>query len=270
VAGKGGGEVSMTWGFSEASGKTAFDSLFTPKGVVCFAATGDSPGALYRSASSNVVAVGGTSLVRNPLPWRGNLGDFQGEVVWNWGPTEGTGGGPSLYEPRPPYQYPVKDIVGSSRGTPDVAAVALPACGSMTRTFRVGSSSVEPAFPLRYGRASSTRVASTTPRRPNSSKSMPAHPCSKKLPEGSRTSLPVRAVSDPTSRAFWPPKAGNSAPGWQPARLLRQVSLAKVTCGQIRGRTGTIKSSVSSIREVLALLRGLTLQPPDACAAGGL
>jgi subtilase family serine protease len=129
VAANGGGEVSMSWGFSEASGETAFDSLFTQKGVVYFAATGDAPGALYPSASPNVVAVGGTSLVRNPLPWRGRLGDFQGEVVWNWGPTEGTGGGPSLYEPRPPYQYPVKDIVGSSRGTPDVAAVADPFTG---------------------------------------------------------------------------------------------------------------------------------------------
>src|SRR5271169_5179356 len=148
VVANGGGEVSMSWGFSEASGETAFDSLFTQKGVVYFAATGDSPGALYPSVSPNVVAVGGTSLVRNPLPWRGNLGDFQGEVVWNWGPTEGTGGGPSLYEPRPPYQYLVTDIVGSSRGTPDVAVAADPftGCGSTTRTFRVGSLSGEPAF----------------------------------------------------------------------------------------------------------------------------
>jgi subtilase family serine protease len=129
VAASGGGEVSMSWGFSEASGETAFDSLFTQKGVVYFAATGDSPGALYPSTSPNVVAVGGTSLVRNPLPWRGNLGDFQGEVVWNWGPTEGTSGGPSLYEARPPYQYLVKDIVGTTRGTPDVAAVADPFTG---------------------------------------------------------------------------------------------------------------------------------------------
>src|SRR5271167_4515278 len=71
---RGGGEVSMSWGFSEASGETALDGLFTQNGVVYFAATGDAPGALYPSASPNVVAVGGTSLVRNPLPWRGSLG----------------------------------------------------------------------------------------------------------------------------------------------------------------------------------------------------
>jgi kumamolisin len=129
VAANGGGEVSMSWGFSEFAGETALDSLFIQKGVVYFAATGDSPGALYPAVSPNVVAVGGTSLVRNPLPWRGNLGDFQGEVVWNWGPTEGTGGGPSLYERRPLYQYLIEDIVGSSRGTPDVAAVADPFTG---------------------------------------------------------------------------------------------------------------------------------------------
>ena len=129
VAENGGGEVSMSWGFSEFPGETALDGLFTQKGVVYFAASGDAPGALYPSASPNVIAVGGTSLVRNPLPWRGQLGDFQGEVVWNWGPTEGTGGGPSVYEPRPPYQYLIKDIVGSSRGTPDVAAVADPFTG---------------------------------------------------------------------------------------------------------------------------------------------
>jgi kumamolisin len=129
VAANGGGEVSMSWGFAEFAGETAFDSFFTQKGVVYFAGAGDSAGALYPSASPYVVSVGGTSLVRNPLPWQGNLGDFRGEVVWNWGPSGGTGGGPSAYEPRPPYQYLIKDMVGISRGTPDVAAVADPFTG---------------------------------------------------------------------------------------------------------------------------------------------
>jgi hypothetical protein len=44
VAANGGGEVSMSWGFPEASGETAVDSLFTQNGVVYFAATGDTPG----------------------------------------------------------------------------------------------------------------------------------------------------------------------------------------------------------------------------------
>jgi len=36
------------------------------------------------------------------------------------GPTGGIGGGPSLYEPRPAYQFLVENIVESSRVTPDV------------------------------------------------------------------------------------------------------------------------------------------------------
>ena len=157
------------------------------------------------------------SLLRNPLPWRGSLGDFQGEVVWNWGPTEGTGSGPSLYEPRPAYQSwsrtssEARGALPTSRPSP----THLPGCGSTTRTFRVGSSSMGPAFPLRYGRASSTRrVGSTTPRQQSSPKSTQVHPYSANLAEGSRTTPPVRAASDPTSRASWPPKAGNFGPGW--------------------------------------------------------
>jgi hypothetical protein len=47
-----------------------------------------------------VVAVGGTSHTRIPLTWRGSLGESQAEVVRDWGPAGGAGGGPSLYEPR--------------------------------------------------------------------------------------------------------------------------------------------------------------------------
>jgi len=68
----------MSWGLDEFSGETAFDSYFTQRGVVYFAGAGDGGALLYPSASPNVVSVGGTSLVRNLLTWRGNLGDFQG------------------------------------------------------------------------------------------------------------------------------------------------------------------------------------------------
>ena len=213
----GGGEVSMSWGFSEFASETAHYTFFTQKGVVYFAGAVDSPGVLYPSASPNVVSVGGTSLVGNPLSWRGTLGDFGGEVVWNWGPSGGTGGGPSAYEPRPPYQFLIKNMVGSSRGTPDSppSPTPLPGCGSTTRNLSVGAPSVEPTFPLRYGRASSTRrVGSTTPRWPSTPKSTRAHPCSRKVLECLRTLPPAPAVSDPTSRASWPPKAETSAPGW--------------------------------------------------------
>jgi kumamolisin len=115
----GGGEVSMSWGGSEFSGETSYDSYFTQSRVVYFASAGDSPGVIWPSASPNVVSVGGTSLSRNPT-----TGYFQGEMAWQSG-----GGGPSVYEARPGYQSAVSAIVGNQRGTPDVAADADPSTG---------------------------------------------------------------------------------------------------------------------------------------------
>ena len=65
--------------------------------------------------------------------------------MWNWGIAAGTGAGPSAYEPRPRYQDSIKDIVGSSRGAPDVAAVADPSTGVWiykSGWFLVGGTSV--------------------------------------------------------------------------------------------------------------------------------
>jgi len=119
VQAAGGGEVSMSWGGGEFPVETAFDPIFTTPSVVYFASAGDSPGASYPSASPNVVSVGGTSLSRNPI-----TGNFIFENVW-----QDAGGGPSAFESRPAYQNSVKHIVGSQRGTPDVAADANPNTG---------------------------------------------------------------------------------------------------------------------------------------------
>jgi subtilase family serine protease len=119
VSGAGGGEVSMSWGGSEFSGENSYDSYFTKSGVVFFASAGDSPGVEYPSSSPNIVAVGGTSISRNPV-----TGVFQAELAWQSG-----GGGPSAYEARPSYQSSVASVTGSSRGVPDVAAVADPTTG---------------------------------------------------------------------------------------------------------------------------------------------
>jgi subtilase family serine protease len=114
VSSAGGGEVSVSWGGSEFSGETSYDSYFTQPGVVYFAASGDGPGVIWPSTSSNVVSVGGTSLSRNPT-----TGNFQQELAWQSG-----GGGPSVYEARPGYQSAISATVGNQRGTPDVAADA--------------------------------------------------------------------------------------------------------------------------------------------------
>lgn len=119
VKAAGGGEVSMSWGGSEFSAETSYNSYFAQSGVVYFASSGDSPGVIWPSASPNVVSVGGTSISRNPVS-----GDLQQEIAWQSG-----GGGASLYEARPGYQAAISAVVGSRRGSPDVAADADPATG---------------------------------------------------------------------------------------------------------------------------------------------
>ena len=120
VAATGGGQVSNSWGANEFSQEALYDTYFSTTGVVYFASTGDSPGTEWPSVSANVVAVGGTSVSRNPA-----TGAFMGEAAWN-----NAGGGPSLYVARPAYQNSVKSIIGgTTRGVPDVAAVANPTTG---------------------------------------------------------------------------------------------------------------------------------------------
>jgi subtilase family serine protease len=66
-----------------------------------------------------VVAVGGTTLSRNPV-----TGNFIFENSW-----QSTGDGISLFESRPAYQNGIKSLVGDHRGVPDVAADANPSTG---------------------------------------------------------------------------------------------------------------------------------------------
>jgi kumamolisin len=119
VAAAGGGEVSNSWTSGEFLGETTFDPVFTTPKVVYFVSAGDSPGPQYPSASPNVVSVGGTSLSTDPI-----TGNFIFENTW-----QEAGGGQSAYESRPSYQNRIAYIVGTQRGTPDVAADANPYTG---------------------------------------------------------------------------------------------------------------------------------------------
>jgi subtilase family serine protease len=119
VKAAGGGEVSMSWGGGEYSTEAKSDAAFTGANVVFFASSGDSEGTIYPAVSPNVVAVGGTTISRNPSTL-----NFQSEIVW-----EDSGGGYSTYEPRPTFQSGISAIVGSHRGVPDVAAVGNPRTG---------------------------------------------------------------------------------------------------------------------------------------------
>jgi subtilase family serine protease len=123
VKAAGGGEVSMSFGSGESSQETSFDPIFSPptptNKVVYFASSGDAPGVSYPAASPYVVSVGGTSTDRDPVS-----GNFLMESNWQY-----AGGGPSVFEPRPTYQNHIQNIVGSSRGTPDVVLDANPYTG---------------------------------------------------------------------------------------------------------------------------------------------
>ena len=119
VAQAGGGEVSMSWGSSEFSSETTLESHFQKPGIVYFASSGDSPGTLYPSVSPNVVAVGGTSIRRNP-----NTGVLYGQSTWDQG-----GGGASPYYASPAYQQGVQSLTGTQRATPDLAAIGNPYTG---------------------------------------------------------------------------------------------------------------------------------------------
>jgi len=120
IAGHGGkGEISMSWGSSEYSTEILddIDFVLTPD-IVYFASSGDYSGVSYPSASPLVVSVGATQINRN------SSGNYTKQVgTKNCDPTsEGCGGGKSVYESRPSYQDVVSGVVGSKRGTPDIAS----------------------------------------------------------------------------------------------------------------------------------------------------
>lgn len=75
-------------------------------------------GASYPASSPYVIAVGGTTLYTD------SAGTYGGETTWS-----GSGGSPSLIEPRPSWQNPM--VPGSFRGVPDVAFAADPSSGAI-------------------------------------------------------------------------------------------------------------------------------------------
>ncbi len=110
--------VSMSWGGSEFSGQTSYDSTFSHSGTAFVASSGDSGAPVSWPASSpNVLAVGGTQLTLT------SSGGWGSETGWS-----GSGGGPSAYENMPAYQNGVVTST-TSRANPDVAYNASPSTG---------------------------------------------------------------------------------------------------------------------------------------------
>jgi subtilase family serine protease len=114
--------VSNSWGGSEFSGESSYDSHFVQSGVSFFVSAGDAGlPAEYPSASPNVISVGGTT-----LHFSGST--FTGETGWADG-----GGGCSVYENATAAQaafgqYGQVGCAGK-RATPDLSLDADPASG---------------------------------------------------------------------------------------------------------------------------------------------
>jgi len=115
--------VSNSWGASEFSGETSYDSHFVHSGVSFFVSSGDAGlPAEYPSASRNVISVGGTTLNFD------SNGNLVAETGWSSG-----GGGCSAYEsatgPQSGFSGYAQVGCGGKRATPDVALDADPASG---------------------------------------------------------------------------------------------------------------------------------------------
>jgi subtilase family serine protease len=112
------GYVSNSWGASEFSGETSYDSHFLSSTASIFVSSGDAgTPAEYPSASVNVISVGGTTL-------HFSGGNFSSETGWS-----GSGGGCSVYEAKPSAQSTGSVNCGTKRATPDISLDADPASG---------------------------------------------------------------------------------------------------------------------------------------------
>lgn len=120
--------VSMSWGSEEFASQLSYDPVFIQQGVTFVAASGDTAGhTFWPSVSPNVVSVGGTVFNGNSESgWTDQNGP-------NPGQGEGSGGGRSQFEAKPSYQTNIQ--TGSTRFTPDVAAVG----GSLVTVVDTGS-----------------------------------------------------------------------------------------------------------------------------------
>lgn len=109
--------VSASWGGAEFAQQTAQDYRCRLTTAVCVVASGDrgNPGT-YPATNPWALAVGGTTLALDAA------GTLQSETAWS-----GSGGGVSLYEPKPGYQAGV--TAATRRTGPDVAYAADPATG---------------------------------------------------------------------------------------------------------------------------------------------
>jgi len=158
---KGANQVSMSWGGSEFSSESGYDSHFNKNNVSFFASSGDSgSGTIYPAVSPYVVAVGGTALNVD------SSGNVSSETAWS-----GSGGGMSTYESEQTYQTNYGISSNGKRAVPDVSYNADPNSGvpvydsygyqGSKGWFQVGGTSA--GAPQWAALAAITNTARTTP-----------------------------------------------------------------------------------------------------------
>jgi subtilase family serine protease len=116
----GANEISNSYGGSEFSSESSYDSYFTHPGFAITAGSGDGGyGVEYPAASPDVTAVGGTTLT-------GSSSTGWSQTAWS-----GAGSGCSAYEPQPSWQALDNTItaVCGKRAVADVSADADPNTG---------------------------------------------------------------------------------------------------------------------------------------------
>jgi prepilin-type N-terminal cleavage/methylation domain-containing protein len=115
--------ISNSYGASEFSWETSFDSYYNHPGIFITASSGDwGYGSYYPAASNHVIAVGGTTL------WLYADNSYSSESTWSL-----TGSGCSAYEFADSFQTSLSNWnltgCGNKRGITDVSAVADPNTG---------------------------------------------------------------------------------------------------------------------------------------------
>jgi subtilase family serine protease len=109
--------ISNSYGSSEFSGETSYDSHFNYPGISFVFSSGDSGyGSSYPASSAYVTSAGGTTLNLN------SNNKWLSETVWS-----GTNSGCSIYEARPTYQ---SDTACLNRTENDISADADPNTGA--------------------------------------------------------------------------------------------------------------------------------------------
>ena len=127
--------ISMSFGSSEFLAQSSLEHLFTSSNITFIASSGDAIYPNYPATSSNVVAVGGTTLTLNSNNTR------KTEITWAY-----AGVGPSKYTLTPIYQKGVNST--KYRNIPDVSLTGSTADGFVVYSsvnggyFSVGGTSV--------------------------------------------------------------------------------------------------------------------------------